>query len=194
MPVSRRVFAWLVAEWPGAALLAAAFLVVLLPLWWAFAGPLLGLVLAQLLIYLIHQGEEHIGDRFRRFVNEHVAGGRPALTPEATFWINALEVWAVDLLALWLAAFVDPGYGLIAVYMSLVNAVAHIIAGAAQRAYNPGLFSAVVLFLPVGGWALVAIAAAWPYHLLAFVLAIVGHIVIIAHVRRRIAAIDAGRA
>lgn len=46
--------------------MVAAFLTILLPLWWISAGPPLGLTLAQLVIYTIHQGEEHIRDRFRR--------------------------------------------------------------------------------------------------------------------------------
>lgn len=194
MSLYRRALAWLVPEWPGAALLAAAFVAALLPLWWLFAGPLLGLTLAQLLIYLIHQGEEHIGDRFRRYVNQEVAGGRDALSPQAVFWINALGVWALDLLALWLAAVLDPGYGLIAAYLTVVNALSHIVAGAVKRGYNPGLITSVILFLPVGGWAIAAIGAAWPYHLLALLIAIMVHVAIIAHVRRRIAAIDAGLA
>lgn len=191
MSLSRRAMAWLVPEWPGAALMVAAFLCILLPLWWISAGPLLGLTLAQLVIYTIHQGEEHIGDRFRRYVNQEIAGGREALSPEAVFWINSLGVWAIDLLSLWMAAVLDLGLGLIAVYLTLVNAVSHIVVGAVKRKYNPGLITSFVLFLPVGGWAITAINAAWPYHLLALVVAIAAHIAIVVHIRRRIAAIDA---
>src|SRR3712207_620184 len=98
MSRSSRVMKWLIAEWPYASVLVAAFLLVLLPLWWRTAGLGLALVFLQLPIYLIHQCEEYAGDRFRQYVNHHLAGGREALTPRAAFWINLLGVWVVDLL------------------------------------------------------------------------------------------------
>src|SRR5690606_31380782 len=45
-------------------------------------------VFLQLPIYMLHQGEEHFGDRFRLFANDMLAGGREALTPWAVFVIN----------------------------------------------------------------------------------------------------------
>lgn len=187
MSLAERVLGWLVREWPPAVLLVAGFLLALLPLWWSVAGLIPTLVLAQLVIYLVHQGEEHIGDRFRRYINQHIAGGREALTPVATFWINALGVWALDLIALYLAMAVAPAYGLIAAYMCLVNAAAHIAGAVRLRAYNPGLITAVVLFVPLGVWAAVAIDAGWPYHLLGLGVALASHAAIVVHVARRFA-------
>jgi hypothetical protein len=105
-------------------------------------------------VYMVHQWEEHDEDRFRRFVNTEVGRGRDALSPLAVFIINVPGVWGVIALAWALALEVRPGLGLIAVYMVLVNALAHVAAFLVMRRYNPGLISAAVLFLPVGLWSL----------------------------------------
>jgi len=44
-----------------------------------------------LLLQLVHQIEEHYGNRFRRFLNQHLAGGAKALTPRAKMRINVAE-------------------------------------------------------------------------------------------------------
>jgi hypothetical protein len=105
-------------------------------------------------LYMLHQYEEHDNDRFRTFVNSQIAGGREALSPAVVFLINIPGVWGVILVSFALAWNVRPGLGLIAIYLVLVNAVAHVVAAIAMRRYNPGLITALVLFLPVGGLAL----------------------------------------
>lgn len=105
-------------------------------------------------LYMLHQYEEHDNDRFRLFANRQVAGGREALSPAAVFVINIPGVWGVILASFALAWNVRPGLGLIAIYLVLVNAFAHVVAAIALRRYNPGLVTALVLFLPVGGLAL----------------------------------------
>ena len=150
-------------------------------------------VALQLPVYMIHQLEEHDDDRFRRFVNTMLGGGRDLLTTPAVFIINIGGVWAVYLAAIVLAASVDLGFGLVAIYGTLVNAVVHIGAGLARRAYNPGLVTAIVLFLPISiaGWWLVNAAGVAPgWHILGLAVAIGIHAAIIAHVlgrRRRLA-------
>jgi len=42
---------------------------------------------------------------------------------------------------------------LIAVYLMLINAVVHIVGAIHSRSYNPGLVTAIILFLPFGGYA-----------------------------------------
>jgi hypothetical protein len=173
--------AWLWGAWAGAPLLLG-----LLPL---LAGdwptPLLAVFLQQP-AYMLHQLEEHTGDRFRAWVNARLGGGRAVLTPAAVAVINVGGVWAVNGLALLLAGLVDAGFGLVAVYLTLVNAVVHVIGGLVLRAYNPGLASAALLFLPVGGaglWLLWGLPAG--AHLAALGFALGLHAAIIAHVRRR---------
>ncbi len=182
---------WLVKEWqwPAAALMSAAFLLALLPVIAAMAGWPLALVFAQFPIYLLHQGEEHLGDRFRRYANRVIGRGQEALTPDATFWINALGVWGVDLVALYLASLFGPGAGLVAGYLALVNAPLHLGPAIIRREYNPGLLTAVLLFLPAGvlcvvvsGWN----AGIWP-HLIGLAAALGVHAVVVVHVARRLA-------
>ncbi len=145
---------WLVQDWqwPAASLFTAVFLLALAPLITALGGATLALVYVQLPIYLIHQWEEHTGDRFRLHVNRTIGGGREALTPAATFWINSLLVWVFDLVFLYLALAINPAAGLAAAYLPIVNGVGHIGPAIVQRAYNPGLVTSVLLFLPVGCW------------------------------------------
>ena len=151
---SNSIWQWLVRDWhwPAAAAVAALFLLAILPLfaWQTSLG--LVLVFVQLPAYLLHQWEEHQGDRFRLYFNRTIGAGREALTPAATFWINSIGVWCVDLAALYLAWGWQPAAGLLAAYMSLFNAIVHFGAALARREYNPGLFTAAVLFVPLGGW------------------------------------------
>jgi hypothetical protein len=191
--MSQRILGWLVGkwQWPYAALFTAGFLGVLAPLVFRFAGTPLGLVYLQLPIYMLHQYEEHADDRFRLWVNNMIGHGRDVLTPIATFWINSLLVWLLDLVALYLACFVDLSLGLIAFYLPMLNAFGHIIPALIKRQYNPGLATSIVVFFPVGVLSTVLVSRAAGCdvqdHLLALGVAIAVHGVIIAHVRRRIA-------
>lgn len=183
---------WLVGDWqwPAASLFAGCLLLLLVPVWVRVAGLALTLVYLQLPVYMLHQWEEHAGDRFRQYINRTVGGGREALTPIATFWINALGVWAVDLVALCLACFVDLSLGLIAVYLPLINAIGHIGPAAVRRVYNPGLWTSLALFLPLGGWGAYEIArasdASWSGHVIGIGVAVGVHAAIIIHVVRRL--------
>ncbi len=180
---------WFHRNWMHAGFVAGLFLLAVVPLLaGAFDLPFL-LVYLQLPVYMLHQLEEHQGDRFRAFVNARLAGGRDALTTAAVVVINVPLVWGIDLAAIYLARFVDLGLGLIAVYLTLVNAVVHVVGAVVLRAYNPGLITAVLLFLPVGGWGLAAFAEAPGVpagdHVLGLGLAILVHVGIVALVARR---------
>jgi hypothetical protein len=102
--------------------------------------------------------EEHAGDRFRVFVNQHVFHGIEALLPLAVLWINLPGVWGIGLFSIYAAGFLGIGWGLSIVYLVLVNAVAHIVAAILWRKCNPGLWTAVILFVPLGTLALLRIA------------------------------------
>jgi hypothetical protein len=109
--------AWLVDEWqwPYAAAFAACFLLCLVPIVWSEGGAAAMLIYVQLPVYMLHQLEEHAGDRFRLYVNERLAGDRAALGRGATFAINLLGVWVLALASILLAYYVDPGLGLIGI-------------------------------------------------------------------------------
>jgi len=190
-----RALDWLVGkwQWPYATLFAAGFLAALAPFVVRHAGLPLGLVYLQLPIYMLHQYEEHAGDRFRHWVNDMIGRGREVLTPIATFWINSLLVWLLDVVALYLASFVDLSLGLIAIYLPMLNAFGHIVPALIKRQYNPGLATGVALFLPVGLLSTVVVSRAAGCdaqdHLLALTMTITVHAAIIAHVRRRLASL-----
>jgi len=194
--MSGRTLNWLVVkwQWPYASLFTAGFLALLAPIVFHFAGIPIGLIFLQLPIYMLHQYEEHDRDRFRLWVNNMIGGGRDVLTPIATFWINSLLVWGLDLVALYLACFVDLKLGLIAIYLPMLNAFGHIIPAIIKRQYNPGLLTSVTVFLPIGIFSTYIVSRAAncdiQAHLLALGVAIAVHGVIIAHVRRRISYLD----
>lgn len=143
----------LFASWVYGGFLAGVMMLALLPLLAHGWSPAFTALFLLLPIYMIHQYEEHDGDRFRLYVNRLVGHGAELLTPAAVFVINIGAVWALDVLTLYLARSVAIGLGLIAVYLMLVNAAVHIVGAIRSRSYNPGLITAVVLFLPFGGYA-----------------------------------------
>ncbi len=142
----------------------------------------------QLPVYLLHQFEEHNADRFREHVNRTIGHGREALTPGATFWINAVGVWGVDLVALYLAWIIALTAGFMAGYLAVVNGIVHLVGAVVRKEYNPGLVTALVLLLPVGGTCLVVVGrdATFSSHFIGLSVAVGLHLAIIAHVARRL--------
>ncbi|WFP64506.1 HXXEE domain-containing protein [Mesorhizobium sp. WSM4904] len=176
---------WLADYWViGAGFMAASLIAV---------APVVSLSLPVFLIllhsplYMIHQVEEHTGDRFRKFANENVFGGRNALTVASVLVINLPFVWGINLLALYAAFLWGPAWGLVAPYVMVVNALAHLVTSARLRKYNPGLITSVTLFLPL------SVATIWMIgrtgglapQLIGAALAILLHLAIIAVVASR---------
>ncbi len=180
----------LISGWVYGAVLAAAVLLLLAPL---LIAPWPAVVAATFLLlpaYMIHQFEEHDRDRFRTFFNGTVGGGHDVLTPLAVFVINVLGVWGVITLSLYGAALVDTGWAIVAVYLVLVNAAVHIIPAIVQRRYNPGLLTAIVVFVPLGGYTLMLVqqtgAGSVGFHLIGLAVAVGVHAAIMIHARRRL--------
>ena len=190
---------WLNAHWVPAALCIAIALTLLLPLlalhWssaWLFTYALLP-------AYMFHQVEEHVGHRFRKFVNEKVFGGVEGLSHSAVLWINLPGVWGIGLVSIYAATFVDIGWGLSMVYLTLVNAVAHIAAAIGWRQYNPGLWTALLLFVPLGTVALLRVSSLGGvrglHHAVGLAVALAIHAAIIVHTKMHAARVVAmGRA
>ncbi|HEY8577789.1 MAG TPA: HXXEE domain-containing protein [Devosia sp.] len=161
----------LIANWVYGGFLAALLLLVLTPVLaqgWPLALTLVFLVIPT---YMLHQYEEHDDDRFHRAVNQLMGQGRDVLPSRAIFLINVPLVWSVNA---WVfaAARSDLGWGLIGLYTLLANALVHIVPAVATRRYNPGLITAVILFLPLGLWGSQAVLAATPVTLLQQIVAI----------------------
>lgn len=136
---------------------------------------------------MLHQYEEHDDDRFRLYLNRVFGEGHEVLSHPAVFVINVPGVWGVNAASFYLASCVSLGYGLIAVYLTLVNGVVHVVAAVALRSYNPGLGTAVFLFLPVGVFGLRELQltgeVGWDHHLLGLLVAVAIHVAIIAYAK-----------
>ena len=141
-------------NWFYAGATAALFLLAIVPLLWPVWQATLLIVFVQLPIYMLHQVEEYYRDRFRQSLNTLLGGGQEVLTQRFVLLVNLGGVWTVDVLALYLACFVRPGLGLIAIYLAIVNAFVHLAVAIIRSSYNPGLITAMVLLLPAGsmGW------------------------------------------
>ena len=114
-----------------------------------------------LIIYLVHQFEEFGIDLLGRenffltyfqTVIDNVGGAGAAsgfkLTPLASYRTDTLIIWLMFLTAVWgHRRFIWPG--LVAAGIVLTNGIFHIGIALWLKEYQPGLGSAVVLFLPV---------------------------------------------
>ena len=138
------------AHWVAAALFMGVALLLLLPVGIPGGDRALLLIYLASPIYMLHQVEEHFGDRFRKYVNTFVFGGVEALTTGDVLLINLPGVWGVNLACLYAAHFFGSGWGLSAAYLILINGISHLGMAAHLRSYNPGLGSAVLVFIPFG--------------------------------------------
>jgi hypothetical protein len=99
-------------------------------------------------------------------------------------------VWGVIVFALYLAWFINPGFGLIAVYLTLVNAVVHVVAAGVLRLYNPGLVTAILLFLPLSVYSLFVFqqssSGGIGFQALGIAIAVLIHAAIVGYAKTRI--------
>jgi hypothetical protein len=170
------MYARLEQYWVYGGFLAGVLMLILLPVRARDSSSALVVVFLQLPVYMLHQYEEH-DDRFRLFVNRMSGGGKEVLSHQAVFTINVSGVWGVIDASFSLAFYISIGYGLIAIYLTLVNAVAHIGAAVASHSYNPGLATAALLFVPVGVFGFRELQqtgeVGWHHQLLGFLIAVV---------------------
>ncbi|MCI4677986.1 HXXEE domain-containing protein [Rhodoblastus acidophilus] len=169
---------------------ATAVLLVMTLLYAPFAlagrGEALALIYLFGPAYMLHQLEEHAGDRFRAYANRRVFGGREALSKATVLWVNLPGVWGLNLAALYAALGFGPGWGLAAPYLAVVNAVAHCGVALRFREYNPGLATALGLFFPLGFHALGAVPATLTQHLVGLGVAVAIHAAIVIPVLRQL--------
>ncbi len=197
MITARKAWNWLVEEWqwPKAALFCGLSTTLLLLALLPQLKLTLFLICLQLPFYMIHQFEEHYEDRFRKFFNQQLGQGKEVLTPANTFIINSVFVWGVDLTAIYLAVFINPMLGLIAAYLTIVNAGVHVLQAVLTLSYNPGLGTGLVMFIPAGGYCIYTLSEnscnSWEYHAVALAIGILIHVGIIIHVRLRLGKLKA---
>lgn len=137
----------LTANWVYGALPMAVLLILFTPFVEGVALP----VYLALPIYMLHQYEEHDADRFRTSINLMLGPKARGLSHASVWIINVIFVWFA-LLAVFFVASADPGWGVVAAYLMAINALAHIVAAFRARQYNPGLVTAILLFLPLSIW------------------------------------------
>jgi hypothetical protein len=183
----KRLYESLYRNWVCAALCMGIFLFLLMPVLSLYWSTSLLLVFLQAPVYMIHQVEEHTGDRFREFVNRQMFGGVEALNPASILWINIPGVWGLSLISLYAAAFFGIGWGLASVYLVAVNAVGHIVGAAAKRTYNPGLYTSILLFVPASGaafWVLASDPAVTAiHHVVGLAAAVAIHVAIVVYAK-----------
>lgn len=179
----------LVKYWVYGGALAGALLLLLSPLLLAGWTAIMAATFLHLPVYMLHQLEEHDGDRFRRFFNETIGRGRDVLSPLAVFVTNVPGVWGVLALSLYGAAVFDRGWAFVAVDLVLVNTFVHVVHAIIFRRYNPGLVTALLFFLPLGSvtyWLLLESGAGTVFYQAAgLIIAVAIHAAILLHVRRQ---------
>lgn len=183
------MFDRMITQWVYGGALTGLLLLFLTPL---FAQPWstsMVLIFLHLPMYMLHQYEEHDNDRFRLFINQYIGRGKEVLTPLVVFVVNVPGVWGVIAVSTYLAAYINIGFGLIAVYLALVNAFTHMVSVIVLRRYNPGLATAMILFLPISGYTLWQIqltdGGSFGMHALGLGLAIAIHLAIVATLRAK---------
>ncbi|MEM9211613.1 MAG: HXXEE domain-containing protein [Pseudomonadota bacterium] len=166
---------------------------------WAYATPpvallLLGLypfiggeialsLFLSLPVYMIHQYEEHDDNRFAIFLNGMMGADKKGLTPANIWVINVIFVWFF-LLAVFHIAHIMPAWGVLAAYLLAINGFVHVVWAIAFRKYNPGLWTSILLFIPLAAWIFATIPADLTTHIISAFLVIVLHAVIMILGRR----------
>jgi hypothetical protein len=188
MTVQGPMLARLQANWVYGGALAGLLLLLLTPLVAHGWGTVELLAFLALPAYMIHQYEEHDADRFRQFVNA-LSGGHEALSVADVFWINILGVWLGLGLGLWATLQLHTGWGAFAAWFLLVNGAAHLIQAVVLRRSNPGVWTAGLVFLPLGLWLLAALGdtATGRHHAVSLALIFALHGAILLRVRRNLA-------
>lgn len=151
--------AWIVQDthWSRVGIPLAVALLLLAPFVRRGAGRAPFLVYLQWPVDLLHQYEEHAHGAFKRELNRMLPPDVGRLTDQTIFWINIPGVWGVDIAATYLARFVSPGAGLVAPYLAVLNGLIHVGTAIKTRRYNPGLWTSLLLLLPIGGAGALAI-------------------------------------
>ena len=149
-----------------------------------------------LVAYLIHQFEEHWIDlfgnhyAFYNYFNALLLGvlGSPdsnvmPASAAALFVINTSLVWLVGIIAIWRS----PNHLFPVLAMNgivLVNAISHILSGIVNLSYNPGLLTAISIFIPLAiafyRKVLQISPIAKPQIIASLVWAILAHVILIA--------------
>lgn len=149
-----------------------------------FVGPVIDFpVYMSLPIYMLHQYEEHDNDRFAHFLNGMMGPEKRGLSARDVWIVNVIFVWFF-LLAVFYLATASVQWGVVAAYLLAINGVVHIVWALKFRSYNPGLWTAIVLFIPGAIWIFSTVPASVMIHVVSAVLVIALHAGIMIAARR----------
>jgi len=182
-------YEWFIQNWAKTTLPLAIILFLISPFVYKGIGLASFLVYLTLPFYILHQFEEHAGGQFKAFVTKTVGRGREVLSDRAIFRVNVLFVWLGILVVLYLCVYVSIIWGLFAGYLMAFNGIVHIITSIRMRKYNPGLWTSLVIFLPLGIYIIYLITtesgAGWLYNIIFLVVTILLHAMILINARRQ---------
>jgi hypothetical protein len=184
-----RLGPWILDNWSRAGLVFALLILCSLPLFSTADNLPLILAYTLLPVYMIHQYEEHAHGRFVPVFNATVGRGHEVLTKVSAFWINILDVWLLFLVSFYLTKYVALGFALVPVYLTLLNGVTHVVTAVALKGYNPGLYTALLLFFPWGIFLLIYFTGATQapvlFNVIGLLSGIAGHAAIVVYAIRR---------
>jgi hypothetical protein len=189
--VSEKVgfYDWFIANWAKASLPLAVILFLISPFVYMGIGLAAFLVYLTLPFYMLHQYEEHAGGQFKAFVNQTVGRGREIMTDRTIFRVNVLFVWLGTLVVLYFCVYVNIVWGLFSGYLVAFNGLGHIVTSIRLRRYNPGLWTSIFVFVPLGIYIIYIInkesGAGWLYNVIFLVVTILLHAMILLNVRRQ---------
>ena len=182
-----RFYDWFIENWAKASLALAIILFLISPFVYMGIGLAAFLVFLTLPCYMLHQFEEHGGGQFKAFMNKTMGGGREVLSDKAIFRVNVLWVWLSTIVVLYLCVYVSIIWGLLSGYLVAFNGIVHIISSIRLRRYNPGLWTSIFVFLPLGIYIIYIInkesGAGWLYNVIFLVVTILLHSMILINVR-----------
>ncbi|MEM6894131.1 MAG: HXXEE domain-containing protein [Bacteroidota bacterium] len=122
------------------------------------------MALLMLVAYIIHQFEEHWIDLYgnyyafygynNNFIRSVLGETDTSINPlskASVFVINTSLVWLLGFLSIWRSPkHLFPLFAMAGII--LINGLVHILAGLINWEYNPGLFTSVVVFIPIYFW------------------------------------------
>jgi hypothetical protein len=139
---------WVVENWSRTGFVMAIVLLLIAPLIARFGNRVLLFVYLWLPFYMFHQYEEHGQGTFLEFYRRMMPRIAPMLTERKLLIVNLGIVWLLFLVSIYAATYGLFWLALYPVYLSLVNAFMHIGQWITWRSYNPGLWTALVIFIP----------------------------------------------
>lgn len=111
------------------------------------------------------------------------------MTDKAIFRVNVLVVWLGTLVVLYLCVYVNIIWGLLSGYLVAFNGIVHIFSSIRLRRYNPGLWTSVFVFLPLGIYIIYLISkqsgAGLLYNGIFLAVTILLHAMLMVNMRRR---------